>query len=87
LARFFAPNGVEGPAFVFVLLSRTNGRVGGFTPIFSAAIANRRDRAEVLLAHGADPHRKSDQSKTAAEFARERGHTEMAGWLESLPVS
>jgi ankyrin repeat protein len=60
-------------------------QAGGFTPIFSAAIANRRDLAETLLAHGADPHRKSEQGKTAADFARERGHAEIATWLESLP--
>jgi len=60
-------------------------QAGGFTPIFSAAIANRRDLAEILLAHGADPHRISDQGKTAADFARERGHAELAVWLEPLP--
>jgi hypothetical protein len=62
-------------------------QAGGFTPIFSAAIANRRDLAEMLLAHGADPHRKTDQGKTAADFARERGHAEIAAWLESLPAA
>jgi hypothetical protein len=62
-------------------------QAGGFTPIFSAAIANRRDLAEMLLAAGADPHRKDDQGKTAADFARERGHAEMAAWLGSLPAS
>jgi uncharacterized protein len=57
-------------------------QAGGFTPIFSAAIANRGDLAEILLAHGADPHRKDDQGKTPADFARERGHAELAAWLE-----
>jgi uncharacterized protein len=60
-------------------------QAGGFTPVFSAAIANRRDLAEILLAHGADPHQKNDQGKTPAEFARERGHAQLAHWLESLP--
>jgi len=60
-------------------------QAGGFTPIFSAAIANRRDLAEILLAHGAEPRHKNDQGKTPAEFARERGHAELADWLESLP--
>jgi ankyrin repeat protein len=60
-------------------------QAGGFTPIFSAATANRRDLAKLLLAHGADPHVKSDGGKTAAEFALQRGHHEMAAWLESLP--
>jgi hypothetical protein len=61
-------------------------QAGGFTPIFSAAIANRRDLAEMLLAHGADPHMRSDQDKTAADFARERGHAELAASLESQPA-
>jgi uncharacterized protein len=58
-------------------------QAGGFTPIFSAATVNRRDLAELLFSHGADPHRKSDIGKTAADFARERGHAELAAWLES----
>jgi ankyrin repeat protein len=62
------------------------GQAGGFTPLFSAAIANRRDLVEMLLEFGADPHRKSDAGKTAAEFARERGHAEIADWLESQPA-
>jgi ankyrin repeat protein len=61
-------------------------QAGGFTPIFSAAIANRRDLVEILLAHGADPHVRSDQNKTAGEFARERGHQDLAAWLESQLV-
>lgn len=60
-------------------------QTGGFTPIFSAATANRRDLAEILLAHRANPHQKSDQGKSAADFARERGHEELAAWLESQP--
>jgi hypothetical protein len=59
-------------------------QAGGFTPIYSAAAANRRDLAELLLAHGANPGWKNEQGKTPAEFARERGHGEMADWLESL---
>lgn len=61
-------------------------QAGGFTPIFSAAIANRRDLAELLLAHGANPHCKSDAGKTAADFARERGHGELASWLDAQPA-
>jgi uncharacterized protein len=61
-------------------------QVGGFTPIFSAASANRRDLAELLVKHGANPHPKNDQEKTPADYARERGHQELAAWLESLPI-
>jgi hypothetical protein len=62
-------------------------QAGGFTPLFSAATANRRDLAELLLAHGADPNHKSEAGKTAANFARERGHADFAAWLDSLPMA
>lgn len=61
-------------------------QTGGFSPIFSAATANRRDLAELLLAHGAHAHLRSDQKKTPADFARERGHIELAHWLEGQPA-
>jgi ankyrin repeat protein len=61
-------------------------QAGGFTPIFSAAAANRKDLAELLAAHGVDPRRRSDAGKTPADFARERGHAEMALWLDAQPV-
>jgi hypothetical protein len=63
--------------------SANAAQAGGFTPIFSAATANRRDLAELLFSHGADPHRKNDLGKTAADFARERGHAALAAWLDS----
>ncbi|HUN85803.1 MAG TPA: ankyrin repeat domain-containing protein [Terracidiphilus sp.] len=62
-------------------------QAGGFTAIFSAATANRRDLAELLVAHGANPRHVTDQGKTAAQFARERGFTELADWLDMLPDS
>jgi len=58
-------------------------QVGGFTPLFSAATANRRDLAAMLIESGARAHHRSDVEKTAADFARERGHTELADWLDS----
>jgi uncharacterized protein len=58
-------------------------QAGGFTPIFSAASANRRDLAELLFSHGADPLRKTDAGKTPADFARERGHADLAAWLDA----
>jgi ankyrin repeat protein len=57
-------------------------QAGGFTPIFSAATANRQDLAELLVNHGADPRHKTDEGKTAADFARERGYGELAAWLD-----
>jgi uncharacterized protein len=65
--------------------SANASQAGGFTPLFSAAVANRRDLVEMLLKFAADPHHTSDQGKTSAEFARERGYAEMADWLASLP--
>ena len=61
-------------------------QAGGFTPIFSAATANRKALAELLIAHGANPHQANDEGKTPAEFARERGHKEIADWLQRLPA-
>jgi len=58
-------------------------QVGGFTPFFSAATANRRDLAAMLIESGARAHHRCDLEKTAADFARERGHTELADWLDS----
>jgi ankyrin repeat protein len=62
-------------------------QTGGFTPIFSAAAANRRDLVEILIASGADPAIQNDFGQTAAGFARERNHTDLAEWLESLKSS
>jgi ankyrin repeat protein len=60
-------------------------QVGGYTPLFSAAAANRKDLAELLITHGADPQPVDDSGKTPAEYARARGHVELAEWLESQP--
>jgi uncharacterized protein len=60
-------------------------QTGGFTPIFSAATANRKDLAELLRSAGASAQIRSDQGKTPADFARERGHTELADWLSVQP--
>jgi uncharacterized protein len=58
-------------------------QTAGYTAIFSAAAANRRDLAELLIAHGADPKLENDLSQSPATLARERGHEELAAWLES----
>lgn len=80
----------RNPSTVTLLLEHgadVNARqTGGFTPLFSAAAANRRDLAELLLAHGAQPGLTSDQGRTAADFARERGHAELADWLAAQPT-
>ena len=76
----------KNPSTVELLLSQgadaNATQAGGFTAIFSAATANRKDLAELLVNHGANPHHASDQGKTPADFARERGHKELAAWLD-----
>ena len=61
-------------------------QTGGYTAIFSAAAANRRDLVELLVAHRADPAILNDFGQSAAGFARERSHTELADWLDHLPA-
>ncbi len=77
----------RNPVTVHMLLEAgadPNGRqTAGYTALFSAAAANRRDLAELLITHGADPSIQNDFGQTAAGFARERGHAELADWLES----
>lgn len=58
-------------------------QTAGYTAIFSAAAANRRDLAEILVAHGANTGILNDFGQSAAGFARERDHTELADWLEA----
>jgi hypothetical protein len=60
-------------------------QAGGYTAIFSAAAANRRDLAELLIVHGAHAAQHNDFGQTAAGYARERSHPELADWLDSLP--
>jgi len=59
-------------------------QTAGFTALFSVAAANRRDLAEILIAAGADPALTNTFGQSAASYARERTHTELADWLESL---
>jgi len=76
----------RNPDTVRVLLAHgadVNARqVGGFTALFSAASAGRRDLAELLIEHGAHALVRNDLGKSAADCARERGHGELADWLE-----
>jgi ankyrin repeat protein len=60
-------------------------QAAGFTPIFSAATANRKDLAELLIQAGAHAQVRSDHGKTPADFAREREHDELADWLSIQP--
>ena len=56
----------------------------GFRAMHEAAANNDRAMAELLISKGAIANIKDDKGRTAADFARERGHAEIAAWLESL---
>jgi ankyrin repeat protein len=54
------------------------------TPLQSAVTAGEEETAELLLARGADPRATSDDGKTAADVAEERGHPELAQKLRVI---
>jgi ankyrin repeat protein len=54
----------------------------GWVPIHAAAQNGDRPMVELLLKHGADPKLASDQGKTSAMVAREKGHAEIATLLD-----
>jgi ankyrin repeat protein len=56
---------------------------GGYTPLLQAAAAGKKDLVVLLLENGARPDCICDQGKSAADYARERGHTELAEILEA----
>lgn len=55
----------------------------GFRPMHESGSSGNRALAELLMQHGADPTVKNDDGKSTIDFAREKGHTEFATWLES----
>jgi ankyrin repeat protein len=58
-------------------------QAGGYTPLHQAAANGNAAAIEVLLAHNAGKTSRCDQSKTPADYARERGHTDLAVLLET----
>lgn len=54
----------------------------GYTPLMEAALNGSADMVDVLLAAGADKARKNPDGKSAADFAREKGHAELAQRLD-----
>jgi ankyrin repeat protein len=56
---------------------------GGYTPLLQAAAAGKKDLALMLLEYGAQPDCVCDQGKSPADYARERGHAELAALLEA----
>jgi ankyrin repeat protein len=55
---------------------------GGWAPIHQAAANGDRDTAALLIARGARAGVANDAGVTAAALARQRGHDELAAWLE-----
>ena len=54
----------------------------GFRPMHEPGSSGNRALAELLMQHGADPTLKNDDGKTTIDYARDKGHTEFATWLE-----
>jgi uncharacterized protein len=57
-------------------------QAGGYRPLHQAAVTGREELVRMLLDAGADKTARCDREKTAAEYARERGHTELAELLK-----
>jgi uncharacterized protein len=56
---------------------------GGYTPLLQAAAAGKKDLVVLLIENGARVDCRCDQNKSAADYARERGHTELAELLNA----
>ncbi|MGH9219455.1 MAG: ankyrin repeat domain-containing protein [Vicinamibacterales bacterium] len=54
----------------------------GFRPMHESGSSGSRELAELLMKYGGDPTLKNDEGKSTIAFAREKGHTEFADWLE-----
>ena len=54
----------------------------GFRPMHESGSSGSRELAELLMKYGGDPMLKNDDGKSTPTFAREKGHTELADWLE-----
>lgn len=56
---------------------------GGWTPLHAAALHGDVGLVEMLLRHGADPAPESDDDKTPADLAREKGHARVVERLSA----
>jgi len=55
---------------------------GGYTALHAVAAHDLRDIARLLRAHGADATVRTDDDKTAADMARDGGHSDIESLLE-----
>ena len=58
-------------------------QAGGYAPLHQAAANGNAAVIELLLAHNADKTARCDQGKTPADYARDRGHSDLAALLET----
>jgi uncharacterized protein len=59
----------------------------GHSPFLEAAANGNLDIVKTLLAHGADPHARTDEGKSALGFAEQAGHPELAAYLRELGLT
>ncbi len=60
---------------------------GGYTPLHQAASAGRLELVDILLAAGADAAMQCNRGKTAAAYAKEKNHAEIAERLHSATAA
>ena len=89
-AAVAGPNTETRTACVRLLLAAgadvNNRQVNGNTPLHTAAHMGDIATVEALLAHGADTGLRSDDGKSAADYARAGGHEALATRLEVAQV-
>ena len=77
-----SPTGAGLPLVVAAGASLDATQSGGFTALHEAAHRGDAHMAELLLAAGADPGRRTDDGRTPADVARADGHDDLAARLE-----
>lgn len=86
-AAVAGPNAETRTACVRLLLEAgadvNNRQEGGNSPLHTSAHLGDSASVDALLAHGADAELRSDDGKSAADYAREGGHGELARLLEA----
>ena len=86
-AAVAGPNAETRTACVRLLLEAgadvNNRQARGNTPLHTSAHLGDNSTVETLLAHGADAALRSDDGKSAADYARDGGHEDLVRRLEA----
>ena len=86
-AAVAGPNAETRTACVQLLLEASaevdNRQVNGNTPLHTSAHSGDSSTVDALLTYGADVGLRSDDGKSAADYAREGGHLDLARRLEA----